>query len=617
MKLRFTGKATVAVVSSLAMAVTGIAMGPAHAAKSSITLMESTPMTGLNSSVIDQGLTSNADIGYMTGFGFSYFNETGKQINNTIFGTYKIVKNTKSDFRVQYTVNPGRVWSDGTPIDGVDLLFSHVVSSSKYSIAAGLGDPADTSSFASLGYAGVYDNNVFGEPTLSADHMSVTVRYSSQIPDWSYYGPGPTPVHALELMVDGKTKLGTAAENAAAKAKFLSDFTSKNTSRLKAMGKIWSEDYNIQDVNSSTNPLLLISNGDYIVESCVKNQNCTLVENKKANSGPDLSGITKLVYSYVINDSTATQALANGELDLYGGGAPTPDVVAAIKKLSGITTVGGDAAGYEHVDLKAGDGPTSTDHYTGIFSDATQGAAKALALRTAFLLALPRQDIVDKLVKPTNSNAVVMNSVFVPPSDKTGYAPQIAANGTSIFSAGSQASRTAQALKIVQRYYPKALKSPLPVRFIYSTKAIRASEMALIKAEVAKAGFAVSGTPDAKWSSHLAKDNGYDASLFAWGLGVPTQDGLCALFQKDGGYNVGAWNDATLETDCKQLQSTSLPKSAVTRKTIEIERALFKKSYFLPLYQSPAVTAYTSSLSGVKPSPFNPVIAWNYWEWHF
>jgi len=79
-------------------------------------------------------------------------------------------------------VNPGRVWSDGTSIDGVDLLLSHVLSSDAYSIAAGLGDPKSKTNppaFNGLGYSGVYSNNIVGEPTLSADHMSVTLRYKS------------------------------------------------------------------------------------------------------------------------------------------------------------------------------------------------------------------------------------------------------------------------------------------------------------------------------------------------------------------------------------------------------------------------------------------------------
>ena len=65
----------------------------------------------------------------LTGMGFNYYNEKKELVKNTIFGSYKIVKNTPTDFRVQYTVNPCRVWSDVTPITGVDLLLSHVLGS--------------------------------------------------------------------------------------------------------------------------------------------------------------------------------------------------------------------------------------------------------------------------------------------------------------------------------------------------------------------------------------------------------------------------------------------------------------------------------------------------------
>ena len=50
--------------------------------------------------------------------------------------------------------------------------------------------------------------------------MSVTTEYDAKIPDWQIYGPGPSAVHALVHMAEGKTKLQSAAANAAAKAKF-------------------------------------------------------------------------------------------------------------------------------------------------------------------------------------------------------------------------------------------------------------------------------------------------------------------------------------------------------------------------------------------------------------
>jgi hypothetical protein len=62
---------------------------------------------------------------------------------NTKFGSMQIVRKAAKDFQIRYTVAPGQQWSDGTPIDAVDLLLSHIVQSDKYSKEAGLGDPTD------------------------------------------------------------------------------------------------------------------------------------------------------------------------------------------------------------------------------------------------------------------------------------------------------------------------------------------------------------------------------------------------------------------------------------------------------------------------------------------
>jgi peptide/nickel transport system substrate-binding protein len=264
-------KAALAVVAALAVGVSTLV--PANAAtRSTVILHETNPITTLNCSTPEGNSTSCSALSYLQGAGFYYYNNKKVVVRNTIFGSYKVVKNTKTDYRVEYTVNPGRVWSDGTPITGVDLLMSHVLSSNKYSIAAGLGDPNDEKTppaFNSLGYGGTYADNIVGEPVLSADKMKVTLQYAKPIANWDLYGPGPSSVHALVLIADGKKALGSAAENLAAKEKFLKAFTSKDTAYLKKLAKVWNEDFNITAVDDKTNPLLLFSIGGFMIESAV------------------------------------------------------------------------------------------------------------------------------------------------------------------------------------------------------------------------------------------------------------------------------------------------------------------------------------------------------------
>ena len=289
----------------------------------------------------------------LQGMGFNYYNNKKEIVQNTTFGSYKIIKKGATDFRVQYTVAPGRVWSDGTPITGVDLLLSNVLGSSAYSIAAGLGDPASKTakpSFNGLGYGGTYDKNIVSV-TLSADEMSVTLQYKNPIANWDLYGPGPSPVHALVLLSEGKKALGTASENLAAKARFLQAYQSKDSAALKKMGDSWTNDYVVTTITKDTNPLLLVSNGGFIIESAVAKTSMTLKLNAKYNSGPKMSGSVDTVVFKVIGDGTAAiQALSNGEIDVYSGQA-TADAVAALKKISAVNVLGAQAAAYEHWDL--------------------------------------------------------------------------------------------------------------------------------------------------------------------------------------------------------------------------------------------------------------------------
>jgi peptide/nickel transport system substrate-binding protein len=329
------------IASTAAVAVVGLGMYvPAQAAtRSTVIVIESNTMTALNCNTPATNLVINCDISYLTNMGFQHYDDNKKLVKNTIFGSYKIVKNTKKDFRVQYTVAPGKVWSDGTPINGIDLMLQHVTSSTAYAKKAGLSDPSlpdVTPAFDSGGYDGVYDNHVVGIPTLSADKMSITVSYDTQIPDWELNGPGgPYPVHVLELLAAGKTALGTAAENAAAKEKFYTDVTTYNKAALEKMGTAYNEAWNVLSVDKSTNPLVLVGNGAYTVDSAVKDQRVTMVLNPKYNSGPATKGITTIVLnSNVADGSPAAQALANKDIDIYQG-QPTADAVAQMRAIKG------------------------------------------------------------------------------------------------------------------------------------------------------------------------------------------------------------------------------------------------------------------------------------------
>ena len=620
MNARLKTRTLVAAVAAASVALIGFVAVPAQAAaRSTVVIIESNTFTSLNTGTPATNIVINGDVGYLTGMGLFHYDDKLNIVPNPVLGSYKISKNKPGDFEVTYTIAPGRLWSDGTPITAVDLLLSHVLASSDYAKSAGLPDPTNadnTPAFDSGQYGGVYDNHVTGIPTLSANKMSLTVKYDTAIPDYALNGVGISiPVHVLELLAAGKTSLGTDAENLAATAKFYTDVTTKNKGALVAMGAAYSTGFNTETVNSSTNPLLLVTNGAYQVKS-VDSSAITLVVNPKYNSGPALSGITTVVIKQGIADgSPSAQALANGDADVYQG-QPTADAVAQLKAIKSATVTTTSSLAFEHIELRVAS--SGSDTYSGPFAMA--GGKKAADLRKAFLLAYPREDIVNKLVKPINPNAVVLGSVINLPGNPQ-YEHTAALNGMGAFNAGTQASRTAAALALVKKYYPTAGKgnTPIAINLLWGSpgNTRRTSEAALIIAAEAAVGFKVTAPATAGWGGKLAATN-YDAHFFIFDQTANPQDAqACGMFLSTGGANYTGISDAAIDKACTALQAGTLPASTITRLRVQIEQNVAKDAFFLGIFQNPEVTAYNSALSGVIPAPLSPSLVWNFWTWHF
>ena len=597
-------------VATTAGLVIGVLSPATAATRSTVVIIDSNAFTSLNPSHNEHNLVLNSNVAYMSGIGFNYYDDKPVLVENKTFGSYKIV--SKSPFKVKYTVNKGRIWSDGTPITGVDLLLTHVVSSDQYSIDAGLGDPASEDkepAFDSGGYSGTY-NTLIKNITLAPDRMSVVIEWKKFFPDWEVFAPGVSPVHALVAMAEGKTKLGTNANNVANKNKFLRAFLSKDTEMLRKIGKVWSNSYNVTEVNEKTNPLLLVANGAMQVESIVKNQRVTLKLNPNYNSGPAMSGIEKIVYVTIPDSTAAAQALANKEADYYSALA-TADSVALLNKIKGITLDGTPEATYEHVELRSGAAPGGKE-YTGPFAGMSQ---KAKDLRTAALLAWPRQEIIDKIVKPVNSKAVVMNSLQYFPTEPN-YGKMIAANGLDKFTDGTQAQRTAKALALVKKYYPdaKAGSNSVKIEVLYNTSARRASQAALAKAELSEAGFQVNLNPKSNWGA-LLTDSAYDVAFYAWGKSALLQTGNFASYKSadsDSGYL-----NAKVDEIIGELELGNYNDDQRYSRYLAIEKLMAEDAVSLPIFLWPTLTAVNSDLKNVRPGPLVPNGLWNFWEWTY
>ena len=614
---------SVAAVASTAMVAAALSVGaiaPAQAAtKSTVTLLSTADITSLNSSTADGNTSYNALSGSLTGMGFTYYNSDAKLVMNTTFGSMKVVKQAPKDFQIQYTVAKGQTWSDGTPIDAVDLLLSHVVASDAYSKSAGLGDPAGDGkpAFDSVGYGGTYGTNVVGLPTLSADKMSLTVKFAKPLPDWELLAPGPSPVHSISLMADKKTGLQSASVNAAAKAKFLKAFTTKNTAQLKAMGAVWSTGYNVTKVDKTTNPLLLISNGGFIISKFTYGDSMVLVRNPKYKSGPAMATKNPIntVVIKVIKDNTASvQALRNGDIDVYYNTLPTGNDKISLSAMPNVTTLTKTGGNYSHMHIRVDSKQGLTDTYSGIFAG---NGTRAKDLRKALLLATPREQAVDVLIKPVKSDATPLDTQFAFQGTPE-YNTLTKSSGVAIYSK-PQAERTAEALALVKKYYPDASESnPLAkFKFLHYNTTVRNNIAKLFAAEWKKAGFDVE---DVALTDTFFDDISYakyDVTMYGFGLNSISQSNGTEIFKSDGGNNNWGWNDSALDALMVSLQGDILTPAQVTAKRLAADKIIMSNYWGLALYANPTITAFNKALKNVKPAPVGNNITWNYFEWSY
>ena len=614
-------KLRVVIIGSLSILLAASTVTPpASAAKNgTVILHEPNPLTGFNSAVTGFNLVTNSTIGYLTSSGFGYYDSSRTWVPNTTFGSYKVTSNKATDFRVQYTVAPGRVWSDGTPITGIDLLSTHMIYSRDYAKAAGLGDwdAKDKMAFNAAGLSSsTYSSYQIGDPIVSADKMSVTFKYKQKFPDWWLSVIGARPVHAWTLAAEGKTELQSVSANEAARDRWYTAYKAKDTDLLTKIGTIWSTAYNNPDVNAATtNPLLWVGNGGFNVVSAIKGQSVTLKANPLYNSGPKVSGdIKNIIQKFVADGNPVVQALGNGEVSLYSG-QQTADGVAALKKLAGVTTIGGLGGAYEHVDLRSGAySGAGGSPYTGLFAGNGQ---KATDLRRAFLLCVPRQEIVEKLITPINSEIPPLRSVTVPSHEDAKYSKVIAANGSSYY-VGSQASLNKRSLSLVKKYQKNPVKNPLKVNFLVpGHNARRAAQALLLKANLAKCGFDVNLDTQVSWSPKL-RDSKYDATFFAWAATSTAQGSIRANWRSDGSNNYsGAPSVPALDAVLDDVFGRPMSRTVLIQSFIKIEREIFGKGYTIPIFQFPSVTAYDNDLKGVKASSLSPTKEWNYWDWKY
>ena len=545
----------------------------------------------------------NANPQYLTQAQVNYYDKSLNLVNDDQF--IQCTVTSKSPLTVEYKINKAAKWSDNVPVTAADLLLAWGAQSGEYNTGDlktdKNGNPLPNQT------AVAFDSQSQGLalitkfPTISADNSTLTVVYDQPFVDYDLNLAPGVPAHVTAMHALGIT------DPTKATAALVAAFKTKNTAELVKIANFWNTGFDFTQLPSDQS--LYLSDGAYLLTDFKANQYMTFTANPAYTWGPKPT-IKTITYQYLPDATAAVQAIANGELAIYEPEHPTADTTKGLAALAdqGIKYTVGVGGSYEHVDLVFNNG--------GPFDPKTYGgdATKALEVREAFLKTIPRQGILDRLVKPINAQAVLRDSFTQVPGSPF-YNTVAKSNGMAAYDQVDIAG--AKAL------LAKAGVTNLKVRLLYSsTNPVRGQEFALMSESAKQAGITVVDGKDPNWSSNLPNIAKYDASLFAWqntNLGIaqipPNYLGKDAVSKTFGQNNYGQFNNAQVNKDMTALNITSDPtkQNALIEST---EKQLVANAFGTILYQYPDIVGYDSNkITNISSVPVSPGVFYDYWDW--
>lgn len=585
--------------------------------------------------------TANANPQYiMTAGGFSYYDADLNYINNDQFGTCTV--DSIDPLTITYTINEGVTWSDGTQVSAADMLLTWAAQGGHYNDAESVvtdtgvtaeadengsavvvGPEGDITSVDEAAYDAAFDPET-GEllegytykestgtsfdssseslslvteiPVVSEDGLSLTATWDTFYVDYATAGPFPgVPAHVV-----GQKALGVEDPDEAAAA--VVEALQGETADVKAIAESWNRDFDATSLPDD--PGVYAGYGPYNLTSFSDDGTMVFEAREDYTWGPQPK-VQTIVYSIIGDPTAAVQALANEEVDIIQPQA-TADILTQLQGIAdrGVEVIQSDGAVYEHVDLAVANG--------GPFDPATYGgdAETAKAVRQAFLLAVPRQDIVDRLIVPLNENAEVRNSLTQVPGSPL-YADMVASNGSDFY---AEADPAAAAQLLADAGVDTS--TPIDVRMLFADdNPRRASEYELIRDSVAQAGFNLVDGRDINWGSNLSNPSLYDAALFGWQTTAIAVADTAANFVTDGMNNFYGYSNEEVDGIFTELQATTDP-AAQDQLLIDAETVLFDDAFGLPIFQFPQITAYNSTyVDGVSDIAISPTVLFNVWDW--
>ena len=518
--------------------------------------LQSNTYTTYNSAVADRMFSS-----------FWYFGTDGSIIPDKDFGTYE--KTSDDPLTVKYTISDDAKWSDGTPVTAGDFIV-HWAANNDTVKAEG----SETPLFDSISFEqGKY---IPEAPEGEADGKEFTVTYPEPYADWEILISTALPAHIVAK------EAGMSFEELVTAAK------EKDVEALTPAAEFWNDGWDFSP-GELPDASLVPSMGPYKFKDggWQAGQSITLEANPEYWGTPPA---TKELVLRFADPKTHVQALQNGDLDVIEPQA-TVDTLQQLEGLGDDVNVQtGDQLTWEHVDYNRGEGS--------VFADSPE-------LREAFALCLPRQQIVDNLIKPIYADAQVMNlrEVF-PFQDKY----------QEVVDAAYPKEMDQPNIEKAKELVEKSGVSKPTVRLGYQAGNQRRTEtVALIKSSCDQAGFDVQDANSPVFFKEVMPAGDYDAALYAW-AGSGQKASGANIYQSDGAQNQQSYNNPEVDAAWDKL-ATSLDENEQLEQVKTIEKLLWEDFQAIPLYAHPGLVGHKADVANVRDTAAQSGALWNVEQW--
>jgi peptide/nickel transport system substrate-binding protein len=539
-----------------------------------ITLAEAQPFQSYNNTTAAANSSMNSTVMNWVITGFWYFGGgDGALTPNEEFGTYE--KTSDDPLTVEYHINEEAAWSDGEPIDCDDVLLWWTAQSG-----------AMDGLFSAIGTEGIENTEM---PDCQPGDKSFTLVYDQPFADWAANGPS----HGNESFMPAHV---VAEQGGLSTEEFLTALPEQDRDALEEAAQFFNEGWVIE--GSLPDPSLIPSAGPYMLSDFVEGQSVTLTRNENYWGTP---GAADTIVIRTIPEEGQVQALQNGEVDVIHP-QPTVDLVSQIEQAAQAGNIEyevGDQYTYEHLDFNFDEG---------VFAD-------NLELRRAFSLCVPREQIVENLIRPVVPDAEVKNVRNVAPWDP-GYDIAEEAVAEQATEYGTQDIERAR--EILEQ--EDAVGTTVRLQTLDIQRRNDTGQM--IKAACDEAGFNVEFSSDADFfdTSGGLSQGTFDVAMYAW-IGSSLVSGWLSTYATvdecsaaGKGNNNGCYSNPEVDELLEEVMLTTEPEET-HRIVADIERILWEDMVTIPLFQHPGITAWSSQVENVVPDPSQTGVVWNMPEW--